>query len=474
MKKTYLNHIKAMLALSMAVILMLPLLTTSRVIAADGAQESFTDVPQNAWYCDNVKYVSQAGIMNGISKDTFAPNATLSRAMSVTVLYRMAGKPKVDTALPFTDVEKGKWYSDAVIWAYENGITEGKDTFTFAPHDEVTRAELAAFLCRYAYYAEIELPAVRDGNLSDHMLIPSYAKEAQELLYRAGVVNGLPGNRFVYYKPVTRAEAAAMISRLVTNSVKIDKDEYTYIVFIGNSVNGTGNIPIHFSALHNDSKVKVYSYDYSPTPLICLGHYEWFSANKHPSTRIAELCDTFIIQEGGGSLAIVGENKRLQELIGDRRHLPAGFPNGFCSGDNEAGKLMELLGDNKKYYTFTASDNIGAFNGKDNDTLLGIKKIYDEEYGLPLVYASDVADFNKELGLSYRDTFPDGLHPTRLMGYCAALTLYCSIYDLPASEQNNGDLKPEEIPGSTKAEKDAFMVKLKDTVQDILDIQKLR
>lgn len=464
---------KKILPIILSAVILASTALSSAVISADDGSLPFEDVAEKNWFYENVCYVSDMGIMNGTSDKTFSPNATLSRAMSVTILYRMAGEPIIDGAHEFSDVPDGKWYSDAVVWAHNNGITKGKTETSFAPNDEVTRAEFVTFLCRYAYYAEIELPLQRDGNLSDAALVPGYAKEAEELMYQSGVVNGLPGNRFVYYQTITRAEAAAMINRLMVNSVPIDTDEFTYVVFIGNSINGTGNIPTHFEALANDSKMKVYSFDHSEAALVVKEHYEWFSSNMHPDTRIAELADMFIIQEGAGAFPTVGYNEELLNLIGDRSHLPQGFPNGFCYFEGYVEDLMELLGKNKTYYTFTANESIGVFDEKGTDTLLGIKKIFEEQYDLPLVYASDISQFNKDLGLTEEDTYPDKLHPTRLMGYCAALALYCSIYDLPAAAQNNGDLKPEDIPGETSAEKDAFMVMLKDTVQDIIDIQQI-
>ncbi len=435
---------------------------------------SYTVVAERDWVYENVKYVTDNGIMNGVSEKSFAPETTMSRAMSVTILYRMAGEPDVSGTHSFNDVKNGQWYSDAVAWAYENKITTGKSAAFFAPNDEVTRAEFVSFLCRYAYYAEIELPAKRNGSLRDSMLTPSYAKEAEMLLYQAEVINGLPGDVFKYYAPISRAEAAAMINRLIENSVKIDKDEFTYVVFIGNSVNGTGNIPIHFKAIADDEKMKVYSYDHCETPLVTAEHCEWFSNNMHPDTKIAELCDIFIIQEGGGSFPRVGVNERLKELAITTEKVPPGFGRGSLGiGDNEVEKLQSIIGNDQNYYAFTASDNLGIFNEDYTDLFLGIKKIYAEEYNLPLVFVSELSTFNPDLNLSLHDTYPDGLHPTRLMGYCAALALYCDIYDVSPVEQNNGDLKPDEIPGSTQAEKDAFMVKLKKTVQDILDVQNI-
>ena len=450
---------KSVLSLLLICGLLTSVLWSTATVKSTESTLPYTDIAEGDWFYENVRFVTENGIMNGVAENRFAPTDTLSRAMCVTILYRMAGEPDTDSPHSFSDVKDGLWYSDAVAWAYENGITTGKSTAFFAPNDEVTRAEFTAFLCRYAYYAEIELPARRDGCLRDSMLTPKYAKEAEMLLYKAEVINGLPGDVFKYYLPISRSEAAAMINRLVNNSVPIDTDEFTYVVFIGNSINATGNIPIHFKAIADDEKMKVYSYDHCETLDVTIEHYEWFVNNMHPDTRIAERSDIFIFQDAGGSFADVGENEKLYEL------------RGFCSAENEAGKIMDLLGRDKIYYTFTASDNFGMLDDKNADTLLAIKKIYTEEYDLPLVFVSEVSAFNPDLNISLHDTYPDGLHPTRLMGYCAALALYCDIYGVSPTEQNNGDLKPEEIPGETQAEKDEFMVKLKKTVQDILDAQ---
>lgn len=452
---------KSIVSLMLVCTIMLTVFSGTAVIKGVDNTLPYTDVAEGDWFYENVKYVTEQGIMNGVAKRCFSPEGKLSRAMSVTILYRLAGEPEADYSHSFADVKSGEWYSDAVAWAAENRITTGKSEAYFAPNDEVTRAEFTSFLCRYAYYAEIELPARRDGSLSDSMLTPAYAKEAEKLLYQAEVINGLPGNIFKYYLPVSRAEAAAMIHRLIENSVKIDTDEYTYVVFIGNSINGTGNIPIHFKAIADDEKMKVYSYDHCETLDVTIEHYEWFVSNMHPDTKIAELCDIFIFQDAGGSFAEVGENEKLREL------------RGYCSDENEAGKIMDLLGRDKTYYTFTTSDNYAKFDEKDTDTLLGIKKIYTEEYNFPVVFVSEISAFNPNLNLTPNDTFPDGLHPTRLMGYCSALALYCDIYDVSPTEQNNGDLKPDEIPGETQAEKDAFMVELKKTVDDILKVQNI-
>ena len=89
------------------------------------------------------------GLMGGVSATTFDPEGTLTRAQLVTVLYRIEGEPEVDGKHQFKDVPSGKWYSDAICWAAQNGIVNGVSETEFAPEDPVTREQIAAILYRY-------------------------------------------------------------------------------------------------------------------------------------------------------------------------------------------------------------------------------------------------------------------------------------------------------------------------------------
>ena len=106
------------------------------------------DVKPTDWFAPNVDYVLEQGLMTGISQTRFAPKNTLTRAMAVTVLYRMAGEPVPSAPAEFSDVPAGQWYSDAVAWAAEQEIAQGFDGL-FRPNDRVTRQELVAILYRY-------------------------------------------------------------------------------------------------------------------------------------------------------------------------------------------------------------------------------------------------------------------------------------------------------------------------------------
>ena len=120
--------------------------------------EQFEDVSEKDWFYDGVKYAVENGLMNGVAPDEFAPDDTLTRAMLVTILYRLAGEPAVDeeTAVTFTDIDADGWYYDAVVWAVSNDITKGVSEKLFAPDDAVTREQLVTFLWRYKGEPESE------------------------------------------------------------------------------------------------------------------------------------------------------------------------------------------------------------------------------------------------------------------------------------------------------------------------------
>lgn len=142
---------------------------------------SFTDVADKAYYRDAVEWAVENGITKGTTATTFSPNATCTRAQAVTFLWRAAGSPEPKTStMPFTDVNAGSYYYDAVLWAVENGITKGTSDTTFSPNMTCSRAQIVAFLWRSekspaagtanpfadvkstAYYADAVLWAVKE------------------------------------------------------------------------------------------------------------------------------------------------------------------------------------------------------------------------------------------------------------------------------------------------------------------------
>ena len=174
----------------------------------------FGDVTVSDWFYDDVRYVYANGIMDGTSSDRFAPNAPLTRAMIVTILYRMAGSPSVSGSSDFTDVAAGKWFAKAVAWAAANGIVNGYGDSLFGPNDPVTREQLAAILYRYAVYGGMTAVTLEEnlGSFADTAQLSAYAIQAMNWAVGQGLING-SGSNLVPKAQATRAQVAAIIHR---------------------------------------------------------------------------------------------------------------------------------------------------------------------------------------------------------------------------------------------------------------------
>lgn len=199
--------------------------SSSLAVSAENTGDNqfpFADVTETDWFYEDVKFCYGADLMKGTSNDTFAPNEHLSRAMLVTMLYRMAGEPEAENgALVFTDVPQDSWYTKAVIWAFENEIVKGPWKSTFAPDEDVTRAELATFIYRYVASEDLRISLALDApNFADKNSIPEYAALSVSALYRSEIIKGKDGNRFDPSACATRAEGAALLNRIVTLAPK--------------------------------------------------------------------------------------------------------------------------------------------------------------------------------------------------------------------------------------------------------------
>ena len=175
--------------------------------------ETFTDCTDE-WYHEAVDFAVDNGLMGGVGNSQFDPNGNMTRAMMVTVLYRMAGSPAVSGPSSFTDVPENTWYSDAVAWAQDNGIVLGVLANKFAPNAYVTREQIATILWRYENQpkAEADLAAFADADS-----ISDYAVEAMTWAVSEGIFNGDNGN----LKPTdcaTRAEFACIVMRYLEGS----------------------------------------------------------------------------------------------------------------------------------------------------------------------------------------------------------------------------------------------------------------
>ena len=175
---------------------------------------SYNDVTAGDWFTPDVIYVTLTGLMNGTG-DGFSPNNNINRAQLVTVLYRMAGQPEVTGENPFTDVPDGQWYTDAVLWAAENGITDGTSETTFSPNNPLTREQMATFFYRFANFEAGE-PIEVTGDLSgytDADLVADYAVDAMTWAVGEGVISGIGNNTLAPDNTASRAQMATVLTR---------------------------------------------------------------------------------------------------------------------------------------------------------------------------------------------------------------------------------------------------------------------
>lgn len=174
---------------------------------------SFDDVPENMWYYDAVKYVFSKNLMLGTDRG-FEPMSNMTRAMLVTVLYRMDEGNVTIKESPFDDVNEDKWFFEAVLWAYETNIVNGIDKVTFAPDDNVTREQVASILYRFAKKDGLVSDSKKEEiTFADFEQISPWALEAVTWANENGIICGDEENRFLPQKSATRAEIATMLMR---------------------------------------------------------------------------------------------------------------------------------------------------------------------------------------------------------------------------------------------------------------------
>ena len=176
----------------------------------------FSDVKTDDWFCSAVNYVVGKKLFNGVSDNEFAPNDSLTRAMLVTILYRLDGEPEAEIGEGFADVESGAYYEKAVAWAKANGIVNGITDSEFAPNNNITREQIASIIYRYAKYKGYDVSVGEDTNIlsyEDANKISDWAVAAIQWACGAGLINGRTESTIVPDGTATRAEAAAIMQR---------------------------------------------------------------------------------------------------------------------------------------------------------------------------------------------------------------------------------------------------------------------
>ena len=174
----------------------------------------FQDVPADAWYCEAVRYAWEHHIMQGTSSAAFSPSSTTTRAMIVTMLYRLEGEPSA-AAADFTDVAATDYYASAVGWAQANAIVTGVSDTAFAPDSAVTREQIAVILYRYASFKGYDVSAIESltDRFTDAEAVSTYAKTAMQWAVGSGLIQGDTGAALRPRSSATRAEVAAILMR---------------------------------------------------------------------------------------------------------------------------------------------------------------------------------------------------------------------------------------------------------------------
>ncbi len=207
MKKRILSFLLA------AVILVGTVLATGALAAEDTGYE---DVDAGRWSAADIIYVSENGMMKGVSDTEFAPASPVTRAMVVTVLHRLAGSPKSNKPGKFVDVPETEWYAEPVAWGAENDIVKGFAGNKFAPNDPVTREQLVTFIGRFASYSYVKLNGADISGFADSGSVQPYAEEFLKWAVKYELLKGLPGNKIGPAEGATREQFAAIMHRYAT------------------------------------------------------------------------------------------------------------------------------------------------------------------------------------------------------------------------------------------------------------------
>lgn len=180
----------------------------------------FTDVTASDWFYDGVAYVVSKGMMKGVSDTAFAPKATTTRGMLVTILYRLEGEPAANGS-GFSDVENGAWYQAAVDWAAANGIVNGTSETTFAPNGTLTREQMAAILYRYAAYKGYDMSQKAQlDQFQDQSAVSGYAEDALAWANAAGLITGVTDTTLSPKGSAVRAQTATILMRFCESVVQ--------------------------------------------------------------------------------------------------------------------------------------------------------------------------------------------------------------------------------------------------------------
>ena len=188
-------------------------IVASGALQPGASASQFADLTSGSWYYDGVRCALENGLMTGTSARTFEPDRPVTRAMLVTILWRLAGEP-YGRVSPFEDVLPGSWYAQAVSWAYDKGIVTGVTATSFQPGAPVTREQLCAILCRYAALTGKNTAASASLDaFTDRTQVSAYAEASVRWALQAGLLTGVGDGRLAPRSGATRAQLAVLLQR---------------------------------------------------------------------------------------------------------------------------------------------------------------------------------------------------------------------------------------------------------------------
>ena len=191
-----------------------------RSIRAYEVNSVYVDVPRGTWFYSPVDFVTRYGFMNGMGNGEFAPASNINRAQFVLILYRMAGSPAVSIENPFADVPAESWFTDAVLWAYEKGITKGADDTHFNPGGTLVRQNMVTFLMRFADTMGIDTGIRTDLSMyTDADQVQPHAKDAMEWAVASHIISGMDDTTLNPNGLANRAQIATIIARFVPDAL---------------------------------------------------------------------------------------------------------------------------------------------------------------------------------------------------------------------------------------------------------------
>ncbi|MBR3991894.1 MAG: S-layer homology domain-containing protein, partial [Clostridia bacterium] len=249
---------KKILALILSIIML-----AGAAVAVLADESPFTDVKTSRWSYEAIQYAVEKGYMNGVGEGIFDPAGSMTRGMVVTVLYRREDSPEVTFRDVFSDVKAGKYYSDAVIWAKDEGVVNGITETTFEPNGKITREQLATMLSRFSERCLVSVPERADlSGYPDSDQIHNYAKDALAWANEANLIKGMSDGTLSPRGYATREQFATILKRFdetftLAYNEPVLKSQYTepeyplvenadvYVAVDGNDGNpGTFDAPV--------------------------------------------------------------------------------------------------------------------------------------------------------------------------------------------------------------------------------------